>query len=534
MNSPPPSSYSLKRFLDSAVGILGPSNIVSDQEQIQLKTQNSLAIDRAVPAILYPNKASQIVSLVKLASDCDIEIYAVSRGRNIGYGETNPPRHGQVVISLEKMNQITSFDPHLGEVTLGPGVTQIQLADFLKSQGDEWIADVTGAPSDASLVGNTLDGGFGHTPLGNHREHILELEAVLGNGQILRTGRFPGLGPNLAGLFVQSNFGIVTSLRIPLLRKPERILTYLVNFKSEDDFTTSIPILLKLRQIGVIQNLMHVANATRIYMSTNHFPCHLSQETVLSDIDCRNLMKVPLLTPPLWAGVGGLYGSKSQVKESARLLKKALKGRGKVQFFSTNKVKWLRRFARLIFWRSPTTYSDVTSRLDSIDAIHGLCQGVPTDRPYEHIHWRGSTLSELGLVWISPVISASPTAAHQLIHVLAPVFSKFGFELPITMTFIDHAHLVCVLNLCFDKSSPKDVARAHQAYQMIEQTLIRHKIHQYRKGILSQESCIPNDRLATIRVLKSAMDPNGILAVGRYGIHPLANYHQAIEAKGVI
>ena len=31
-----------------------------------------------------------------------------------------------------------------------------------------------------------------------------------------------GFGPDLKGLFVQSNFGVVTAVRIPLLPKPER------------------------------------------------------------------------------------------------------------------------------------------------------------------------------------------------------------------------------------------------------------------------------------------------------------------------
>lgn len=534
MSSKSSKSYSLTKFLESAAGLLGTDNIIIAQEQIKPQTDNSLALVRNVPAILYPSNVSQIVSLVQLAADCAIEIYAFSRGRNIGYGERTPPSHGQVLISLEKMNGITLFDSRSGEVTLEPGVTQKQLADFLKSHGDEWIADVTGAPADASLVGNTLDGGFGHTPLGNHREHILELEAVLGNGQILRTGRFPGLGPNLAGLFVQSNFGIVTSLRIPLLRKPETILTYVVNFKTENDFTASIPTLLKLRQTGVIQNLLHAANATRVYMSTNRFPFHLSPETVLSDADCQKLMKIPLLTAPLWAGVGGLYGSKRQVEESSRILKEALKGFGKVQFFTTNKIQWLRRFAKVCFWRSPVIYSDVSGRLDSIDAIHGLCQGIPSDRPYDHIHWRGTTSSDLGLIWISPVIPAVPSAARQLIDILEPIFSKFNFELPITMTFIDHAHLICVLNLCFDKASSKDVERAHQAYRLIEKTLTRYNIPQYRKSILSQEFCIPEDRLGTIQLLKSALDPRGVLASGRYGIRAQPFDTQFIETQGSI
>ncbi|WP_301100943.1 FAD-binding oxidoreductase [Propionivibrio sp.] len=508
----------LKDFLGETIALLGIEHVLTDQLRIVEKTKNSLSYSKTVPAIIYPQNSQEVSTIVSLASEHGIKLYAISRGRNIGYGEISPPGDGQVVVSLERMSRIHEFDPQAGEVTLEPGVSQEQLCKFLFDQGDRWIADVTGAPPDSSIVGNALDGGFGHTALGNHREHILEAEAVLGNGNTLRTGRFPGLGPNLAPLLIQSNFGIVTSLRIPLLRKPETIVTFLIHFKSKESFISAIPLIQELRQLGVMQNLLHVANATRIFMSTHRFPPHLSREVVLSDADCQTMMKFSLIKSPLWAGVGALYGTKVQVNESIRILKSRLKGIGKIQTFSDRKFKLMRGVAKFVLWRSPKTLREMIGRIDSLESVHRLCQGIPTERPLEHIHWKVGKKSDLGLIWIGPVIKADEKSALQLIQILKPIFAEFKFEMPITMTFIDHAHLVCILNICFDKSSAEEAERAHRAYKAIDLTLSANNVERYRKGILFQQSGIPEGRLETIRRLKLALDPEGIIAPGRYGI----------------
>lgn len=507
----------LSLFLE-AIAFLGPERIQTHANLIQDIIQSSLAVAKAVPAILYPKSVSEVQGIVQEAARYGVKLYPVSRGRNIGYGELSPAKNHQVVVSLERMNQIREFDPDRGVVTIEPGVSQIQLVEFLSQHGSGWIADVTGAPPDASIVGNALDGGFGHTPLGNHREHILDVEIVLGTGELLTTGTFPGLGPNLAPLFVQSNFGIVTAMQIPLLRRPDVVLTYTVQFPSTEMYLRAIPKIRELRSQGVIQSLLHIANATRVYMSTNSFPPNLPKSSVLSDEDCRRLMQIPLIKAPHWAGVGGLYGTRRQTNEAVRILKRELGEFGRVQIFSDFKFGILRKVAKLALRNSSSILRSVMGSLDSLQAIHGLCQGIPTEKPSAHMRWKLDQDSKPGLIWISPVVDANSNAPQKLLQILHPIFSKFSYELPITMTFIDPRHLVCIVNICFDRSDPSDTRRAHQAFRACERALAANHIRSYRKGILYQQFGIPKDRLKHIQLLKAALDPKGIIAPGRYGI----------------
>ena len=94
--------------------------------------------------------------------------------------------------------------------------------------------DATGASPDCSIVGNTLERGFGHTPMGDHAGNAC---ALRGGAAERRVHRRPGsasstahetapvsrwgVGPSLDGLFSQSNFGIVTRMTVWLMPAPE-------------------------------------------------------------------------------------------------------------------------------------------------------------------------------------------------------------------------------------------------------------------------------------------------------------------------
>ncbi len=508
----------MEEFLKILREQVGEASVVTNANQLFQAGENSLAFTRKVPAILFPKSEVDVAVIVKLAMKMAVKLYPISRGRNIGYGDKTPVKKNLVVVSLERMTKVLDLDINAGAVTIEAGVSQEQLVNYLNLNAKEWIADVTGAPPDASLVGNYLDGGFGHTPLGNHRDHILSIRAVLGNGDIIETGKFPTMGPNLSSLFVQSNFGIVTSMKIPLLRRPPVIITYTLQFQDEQKYLAALPVLRELKQLGVISSLPHFANATRIFMSTNSFPKDQAKEIRFSDEECRERLKVPLIKSPLWAGVGGLYGSRVQVNDSIKILKSKLGNYGQVKIFNAVRFKILRWLSQIVFLNSPGSLLIAHSSLSSLEDIHSLCQGIPSHRPSEHIQWRTQNKSNMGLIWICPVIRCDQKEVEKLLRIIRPIFLKYKFELPVTMTLIDNIHLVCVLNISFDKSIKDERSRAQQAYRLLHLEFKKESIICYRKSIFFQGYGIPKNRLETIKKLKRTLDPQGIIAPGRYGI----------------
>jgi 4-cresol dehydrogenase (hydroxylating) len=136
-------------------------------------------------AIIYPGYAEEVCSIVRTAAAHQISLYPISRGKNWGYGDACAVREGQVVVDLRRMNRIVEVNPQLAYAVIEPGVTQIQLHDHLKEHNLPLMVDCTGAGPEASIVGNLLDRGFGHTPYVDHMQTTCSLEVVIADGRVL-------------------------------------------------------------------------------------------------------------------------------------------------------------------------------------------------------------------------------------------------------------------------------------------------------------------------------------------------------------
>lgn len=89
------------------------------------------------------------------------------------------------------------------------------------------------------------------------------MEVLLADGRLLTTQEMPTPGPDLAQLFIQSNLGIVTAIRIPLFPVPEKVVTFTLSFESDEAFFDGMIRLRELRKAGVITSLLHTGNHRR-------------------------------------------------------------------------------------------------------------------------------------------------------------------------------------------------------------------------------------------------------------------------------
>jgi 4-cresol dehydrogenase (hydroxylating) flavoprotein subunit len=128
--------------------------------------------------VLYPQTTQEVAEIVRAANPLKIALYPISRGKNWGYGDACAASVGQVILDFSRMNAICELNVERAYVVVEPGVTQGQLAEYLaKAKSGLWM-DATGAGPDASLVGNILDRGFGHTRYGDHFQTCCGLEVV--------------------------------------------------------------------------------------------------------------------------------------------------------------------------------------------------------------------------------------------------------------------------------------------------------------------------------------------------------------------
>jgi 4-cresol dehydrogenase (hydroxylating) flavoprotein subunit len=174
-------------------GALGKDHVIADPPSLAAAQTATFATAQSVPAILRPASREEVQQCLRIANRRRVPVYPTSSGKNWGYG-SRVPVMSAVLLDLSRMNRILDFSEELGYVTVEPGVTQAQLYSYLRDRQSNLWMDATGASPDSSLIGNTMERGFGHTPYSDHLAHACDFEVVLPTGECVQTGlsRFAG------------------------------------------------------------------------------------------------------------------------------------------------------------------------------------------------------------------------------------------------------------------------------------------------------------------------------------------------------
>lgn len=527
-----------RRSLSSAIEewseLLGHDAVVASRECLESTTTATFGTTAQAWAVLRPADREAVQGLVRIANRFGIPLYPFSSGKNWGYGSRAPVRDG-VLVDLSRLNRIIDFDEDLAFVTIEPGVTQRQLQEFLAEQHSRLWMDATGASPDCSIIGNTMERGFGHTPMGDHCANACALGVVLPTGEYIETGfaRFGaqkagalgrwGNGPSLDGLFSQSNFGIVTQMSVWLMPAPEHFEAFFFLTQDERGLGPIVDALRPLRLNGTLRSAMHIGNDYKVLAATSQYPwTEMSGRTPLDRETARRLRRQA--TVGAWNGSGGLYGTKRQVREAKRLIRRALAGRvDRLQFVDERLIAIMQRFAKP--FRLVSGW-DVTRTLSVLTPVYGLLRGVPTEAPLASTYWRKriqppSTMDpdrdRCGLLWCSPVVPNSGTHMTEVTDLAIDLLLRHGFEPQISVSLATERSAFCVTTLSYDRDVAGEDARAMAAYRELTETLISRGYPPYRLNVAAMEYGADSSGYGdVISAIKRAVDPNSVLAPGRY------------------
>jgi len=531
--------FSLNTALRQWTDLLGPDQVITGKPSLEAAERGTFWTGHSIPAIIRPASRNEVQDCLRIANRWRVPVYPISSGRNWGYGSRMPSESGCVLLDLGRMDRIVDFDEGLGYVTVEPGVTQAQLYAFLKERGSKLWMDATGASVHCSLIGNTMERGFGHTPYGDHFAHSCALEVVLPDGSAIETGfgRYEaahaapvyrwGVGPSLDGLFSQSNFGIVTRMTIWLMPEPEYFQAYYFRCEEAAGISALVDALRPLRMNGTIRSASHIANDYKVLGALQQYPWEATGGAT------------PLLAPAMaqirqalkfgaWNGSGALYGTRAQVKEARRILRQALKGRvTRLQFLDDRKLLLASTFSKLYEWCSGWNLSRTLSVLKP---VYGLMKGIPTDRPLASTYWRKRTVppadmnpdrDQCGLLWCSPVAPIEGAHAQRIAELTTDLILRHGFEPMISMTLLTERTLSCIISIGYDLEIPGEDARAKACCHELLQRLGESGYYSYRLGIGNMSAMQDSGPYSELlQDLKQTLDPNGILAPGRYVSNP--------------
>src|SRR5260370_5819129 len=188
------------------------------------------------PLVLRPGSTADASAICKLATEHRIAL--VPQGGNTGLVGGQTPHHGEVVISMRRMDKIRDIDTASNTMTCEAGVV-LQIAQQRASEADRLFPLSLGAEGSCTIGGNLSTNAGGTTALayGVAREMALGLEVVLADGRILNglsKLKKDNTGYDLRNLFIgaEGTLGIITAATLRLFPKPRAVETGFVGLKS--------------------------------------------------------------------------------------------------------------------------------------------------------------------------------------------------------------------------------------------------------------------------------------------------------------
>ncbi|MBR1201677.1 MULTISPECIES: FAD-binding oxidoreductase [Bradyrhizobium] len=217
--------------------IVGDKYAVTDAADIEpyVTEERDLFHGRS-PLVLRPGSTAEVAAICKLASEHRIAL--VPQGGNTGLVGGQTPHHGEVVVSLRRLDKIRDIDVESNTMTCEAGVV-LQIAQQKAADVDRLFPLSLGAEGSCTIGGNlsTNAGGTGALAYGVAREMALGVEVVLADGRVLNALsklKKDNTGYDLRNLFIgaEGTLGIITAATLRLFPKPRAVETAYVGLKS--------------------------------------------------------------------------------------------------------------------------------------------------------------------------------------------------------------------------------------------------------------------------------------------------------------
>jgi len=264
------SERDFTRALEQFSNIVGSEWVFSSDEDVALY-RDAYSIywgepeERVASGAVAPDTVEQVQAVVRAANEFRIPLYPISTGRNLAYGGSAPAYSGSVVLDLKRMNRVLEVNERNAYALVEPGVSYFDLYNHIEERNlNVWIDPPD--PGWGSVIGNALDGGGGWTayPYRDHFGAHCGMEVVLGDGDIVRTGMgaLPngstwqenkwGYGPWVDGLFRQGNMGVVTKMGFWLMPKPEAYISGTAQVPDDEGAVGLMDTLNHLENLGIV------------------------------------------------------------------------------------------------------------------------------------------------------------------------------------------------------------------------------------------------------------------------------------------
>jgi len=510
---------------------VGPTWVFSSDEDVALY-RDSYSInwgepeERVASAAVAPAKVEEVQQVVRVANRYRIPLYPISTGRNLTYGGSAPNMRGSVVVDLKRMNRILEVDEKRAFALVEPGVSYFDLYHYIRERNLKLMLDVPD-PGWGSPMGNSLDHGAGYT-MAAFRDHFSShcgMEVVTPDGDLIRTGMGAvpnsdswqdfhyGAGPNVDGLFAQSNFGIVTKMGFWLMPMPEAFLSGTVTVPRHQDLDPLVYEVSYLEDLGLTgmpqygspvgQAAFGPGAAAMASLMQNGWP---SAEAIENFVTAQRR--------PAWSVQLYFYGPEETVRATWQAAKRRIgKAIGGASFqdgeFMTLPIPKE---------KEPTQSDKPRLGIPALEVFNMVARNArnASDPPDGHAD-------------LFVTIPRKASALFESARVLYETYKELGLPAqgnPFPTPFTYYSRCFWTGTTVPTWRDPAKNARSRALFEKVMNRCAEHGWVGYRTSpafqdlLISKYSFNNNSLLRFQEKLKDSIDPNGIISPGRYGIWP--------------
>ena len=518
---------------------IGDDAVAADAAFLEHYAHSVCATERRVVAVLMPGSLQDVQRIVATANAHNVPLYPISCGKQWGMGSRLPVRDGAAVVDLGRMNRIIEINVQYHYAVVEPGVTQKQLLDQIAADKLPLMLNVTGSTSDTSLIGNAMDRGVGYF---DSRAHgISNMQIVLGSGETIRTGfghyesartgnlYHHGIGPSLDGLFPQANFGIVTAACIDLMPMPDAHMAAIIRIDSEEKLPQLIDALVRLRSRSVFLTVAHIGNRERSCMTLAPLLYEQLVQAGEPAGEAARSRAVGMLEESgfgPWSAAIGILGTRAQLRLAKKEIRREMRGVARTMFLNDALIEKARAVGSALSF-IPSVRRQLMM-LKAVEPVYGYTRGEATDESIRAVFWAAGDYAHLdepdpdhsdsGILYCLPIIPADGETVLDVTRDTCATFRRYGFEAAITVNLMDTRAMEGVVSLAFDRRDAAQTEKAHACIQEMEARYMEQGYPPYRVGINSMHRVVREGDpfWDTVRRLKDVLDPNHIIAPGRY------------------
>lgn len=235
--------------------IVGEKSVWTDHDKMEPYSHDEVTGEKYIhypEAVVLPETAAQVAEILKLANRRLIPV--VPRGAGSGYACASVAYEGGIVLSTERMNQVLEIDELNMVMVVEPGVRTADIHKLAIEKG--YLYPGEPSSSDSSFIGGnvaTNAGGLKAVKYGTTRQHVLGLEIVTPEGEIVTLGgklKKDSTGYGLTQLMIGSEgtLGVVTKVYLKMVPRLQHVVDLLAIFPTLE---SAINIVAKVMQSSI-------------------------------------------------------------------------------------------------------------------------------------------------------------------------------------------------------------------------------------------------------------------------------------------